>query len=280
MPTCSPMASPALTTRFITTCRSWVASPSIGGNVASRSYRMCTDLATDTDRRWAISRTIALTSRVWITNRPLPEYASIWRAKSAARWDATSICWRFSRTGDSGASSESARLALPRIATSRLLKSWAIPPASMPRLSSFWDSCIRRSIVRCSDSAWRIAVTSRKTTTTPVSVPSARRMGAAPSSMTRSVPPRAASSTGAGRVSISPRSTTRPMRSGIGARSSSLRASKTSANGRPVASACDHPVRRSATALRRTMRPVASVAMTPSAMLRRVTSSRSCSASS
>ena len=32
-----------------------------------------------------------------------------------------------------------AMLQLPRMLVSRLLKSWAMPPARMPRLSSFWD---------------------------------------------------------------------------------------------------------------------------------------------
>ena len=32
-----------------------------------------------------------------------------------------------------------ARLQLPRMLVSRLLKSWAMPPARTPRLSSFWD---------------------------------------------------------------------------------------------------------------------------------------------
>src|SRR4051812_44840258 len=47
-----------------------------------------------------------------------------------------------SRRGDSSGRSISARLALPRIPTSRLLKSCAMPPASTPRLSSFCACCI------------------------------------------------------------------------------------------------------------------------------------------
>jgi hypothetical protein len=50
-----------------------------------------------------------------MTNRPLPEYASIWRHSSAARSEVSSIALRLSRAGDNGGSSSSARLALPRI---------------------------------------------------------------------------------------------------------------------------------------------------------------------
>ena len=60
---------------------------------------------------------------------------------SAARFDAFSISCRQPRAGDMGESWSSARSAFPRIAIRMLLKSWAMPPASTPRLSSFCACC-------------------------------------------------------------------------------------------------------------------------------------------
>ena len=66
-------------------------------------------------------------------------------AERLARLDALLISSMLSRAGASGKSSSNARSALPRIAIRILLKSWAMPPASVPRLSSFCACCIWRS---------------------------------------------------------------------------------------------------------------------------------------
>ena len=66
---------------------------------------------------------------------------------------------RIRRARAGSAARARSRLALPRMAVSRLLKSCAMPPASTPRLSSFCVSCIRRSTIRCWLSARRRAIT-------------------------------------------------------------------------------------------------------------------------
>jgi hypothetical protein len=116
-----------------------------------------------------------LTSLTW--GLPPPAYASSCWVSSAARIAATrmlvSALWL-------PAGSRSARSALPRIATSRLLKSCASPPASTPRLSARWASTIRRS-------SERPAVTSIAVPIVPISVPSDDRRG--PSRAVNVLPP-------------------------------------------------------------------------------------------
>ena len=97
---------------------------------------------------------MAFRSMRCITNLPLPEYASIWRVRSAARRAAVSMSRTVSWAGLDGSMSFSARPALPRMATSRLLKSWAMPPASTPRLSIFCACWISVSSFRRSSSEW------------------------------------------------------------------------------------------------------------------------------
>ncbi len=62
---------------------------------------------------------------------------------------------------DPASASLLARISFPRITASRLLKSWAMPPARIPRLSSFCASCSCVSRRRCSSSARRASVMSR-----------------------------------------------------------------------------------------------------------------------
>ena len=130
------------------------------------------------------------------------------------------------------------------------------------------------SIAR-SRSALRRSLMSWKTKTTPLVRPRASLMGAPLSSIGVSAPPRAMS-----RVWLaSP--TTFPSRKTLAAglwtsrRVCSLTMRKTSASGRPRASASVQPVRRSATAFMNSTRPAASVEMTASPMLFKVVSRES-----
>ncbi len=105
------------------------------------------------DRRPAISSTSLPRSTRSRTKRPFPEYARSCRVRSAARIAASSIWRRVSCEGDPGPISARAMPTFPRTPTSRLLKSWAMPPASRPRLSSFCVCSIRASILCRSASA-------------------------------------------------------------------------------------------------------------------------------
>jgi hypothetical protein len=89
---------------------------------------------------------------------------------SEARSDAVRIDSTACFTVLSGMPSCSARSALPRIATSRLLKSCATPPASTPRLSMRWVCCRLRS-------SRRIMVMSTLEPMTPVTWLWASRIG-------------------------------------------------------------------------------------------------------
>ena len=77
-------------------------------------------------------------------------------------------------TGESSGVSSNASLASPRTGVSRLLKSWAIPPAMTPRPSNFCACCICFSRARRARSCLRRSVTSRDTATKRCS-PSARQ---------------------------------------------------------------------------------------------------------
>ena len=71
-----------------------------------------------------------------------------------------------------------ARPALPMMPVSRLLKSWAMPPARTPMLSSFCACCSASSFSRCVASICFCSVRSRTTITAPTTVLS-DMMGAA-----------------------------------------------------------------------------------------------------
>ena len=128
--------------------------------------------------------------------------------------------------------------------------------------------CIARSASRCS-------VMSRNTRTTPDTFPPASRTGAPLSAIGVSVPSRAIRIVWLARPATTPSRITRRTGLSTGVRLSSFTIRNTSSTGRPSASAVDQPVSRSATGLRNVTRPSASVARTPSPMLRSVV--RSCS---
>ena len=134
---------------------------------------------------------------------------------------------------------------------------------------------LRASLCRTSRSARRCSVTSRKISTTPIIPPAVSRIGAAQSSIGRSVPSLAI------RTVWLPRPTTTPSRStfstgfSTGWRVFSLRMVNTAANGCPSASFCVQPVSSWATPFRNVTRPCVSVAITASPMLASVTRSHS-----
>src|SRR5207237_356647 len=82
----------------------------------------------------------------------LPAYRP--RIDDAARSDALRISSTSDRFASPGCKSRSKSCVLPRMAVSRLLKSCAMPPASWPTASIFWDC-------RNCSSRWRCSLTSR-----------------------------------------------------------------------------------------------------------------------
>ena len=174
-PASSPRASDAFITRFISTCRSCVASPSTGGSDGSSWYWNVVPLATVIRSNCPVSSTRLFRSTSSMMNWPRPLYASICRASSAARCADVCTSCRCSRIGESGGSSSSARLAFPRIPTSKLLKSWAMPPASTARLSSFCVSLSASSVRFTSVRSRTMPVNNRRPSTS--ASPTARYMG-------------------------------------------------------------------------------------------------------
>ncbi len=84
----------------------------------------------------------------------------------------------FLLAGDEGESSSRASSEWPRTAMRMLLKSCAIPPARIPRLSSFCVCCICRSSFILSSSIFLTSVISWFTTMAPSTFPSLSRTGA------------------------------------------------------------------------------------------------------
>ena len=123
-------------------------------------------------------------------------------------------------------------------------------------------------------SDWRCAATSRSTSTAPSS-PSPSRIGAA-FTVTGCTAPSLARSAGSPVATVAERVASAAL-SGLrkGAPSRSSKSCSSSSSGRPAASAARQAVRRCAAAFRKRTRPAASVAITPSPMLARVTCSHS-----
>lgn len=144
---------------------------------------------------------------------------------------------------------------------------------SLVLLFTVWMSS---SFRRASFSARLRSVMSRNTSTQPTTSPTLLRIGAALSSMGRSVPSFAV------RTVWFASPTMTPSRNALVAGFSTVRRVvsftmlNTTSSGRPTASAFAHPVSASATAFRLVTRPAASVVMTASPMLASVVRSRSC----
>ena len=116
----------------------------------------------------SISATTPLRSRTSGCSICRRLYASSWRVNDAARSDALRISSTTDRFASPGGKSRSKSCVLPRMAVSRLLKSWAMPPASWPTASIFWDC-------RNCSSRWRCSLTSRWVPQTRTSRPSSMK---------------------------------------------------------------------------------------------------------
>jgi hypothetical protein len=157
--------------------------------------------------------------------------------------------------------------------------SWAIHTTAGTAAITVSSSTARsrsRSKLRCNSSSARLrSVMSRKTSTHPTTSPPWWRMGAALSSMGRSVPSLAI------RIVWFANPTTTPSRNALaagfstGRRVDSLTMRNTASSGWPAASAVAHPVSVSATGFRVVTRPAVSVVMTASPMLASVVRRRS-----
>ena len=101
---------------------------------------------------------------------------------------------------------------------------------------------LRASLARNSCSARRCSVTSRKISTTPISLPAASRIGAAESSMGRSVPSLAIRTVWFARPTMTPSRSTLSTGFSTGCRVCSLRMANTVSSGCPSASSCVQPV--------------------------------------
>ena len=112
----------------------------------------------------AVSATRALRSTTWGSRTCLRLKARSWRTRRAARSAAPMTCCTFRRRGSSPASPRRSSSPWPMITMSRLLKSWAMPPASRPTASIFWDWRSWSSSRRRSSSARRRSEMSRNIT--------------------------------------------------------------------------------------------------------------------
>ena len=138
----------------------------------------------------------------------------------------------------------------------------------MPLCAANWSK--RASLSRNCSRRRYSSVTSRKTSTAPMTTPAASWMGAQLSAIWRSVPSRAMSAVWLARPMMRFSRRARPTGISASCRVSAWMMRKTSAMGRPRASPVLHPVSVSATALRLTTLPSASQAMTPSPIERSV----------
>ena len=139
----APTASRALTTRFMITCSrlptSTLTLPSDGDSVSDSSRFSPTSRRIIVPMRCRTSLMSSTSGRTIF----LRANASSCCVSAAPRFAASIAPARYSAAGDSGPASISASSMNPIIDVSRLLKSCATPPASLPMLSTFcdWRSC-------------------------------------------------------------------------------------------------------------------------------------------
>ena len=217
------------------------------------------------DSRTTLSREIR--SR---TGFPPFEKVRSLEASSSARSEALSAASSLATALLAGSRICFAREMFPRIAARKLLKSWAMPPARVPRDSSFCH-------LTSSSSLRTFTVTSRKTKIDPAVPPAPPGIAAALSSISRRVPSRATSTFCSPALESACRSA-RGSDNSCPVRPSSTR--NTSRTGRPAASSRLQPVIPSACRFMNSTFPSASVVMTPSAIDRRVICARSFSRAS
>ncbi len=99
VPARSPMASPALMMRFISTCRIWPSSPVIAGSAPARSRFSCTFFGSVSRSSSVVWVMRPLRSMARSRNRPLPEYASSCRVSPPAWATPLMTVARWSRAG-------------------------------------------------------------------------------------------------------------------------------------------------------------------------------------
>ena len=149
----SGMASRALTTRFMITCSSWLGS----AFTLPRSGRGTkTSCIVSPSSRWSmacIPSTMPLRSSTLGASTCLRLKARSWRVSAAACWEASRIPSTFRRSGWSSGIFRRMRSLSPWITMRRLLKSWAMPPASWPTASIFWAWRSWSSLSRSATSA-------------------------------------------------------------------------------------------------------------------------------
>ena len=147
------IASRALTARFKSTCSSCPGSALTAPAVGSSEVTSSTSSPSNRRSMRSILPTTTLSSSTLGASTWRRLNASSCRVSSAARRPACRISSASSRRGSPEGMLLSSSWVEPRMAVSRLLKSWAMPPASCPTASIFcdWRSC---------SSSWRWAVTS------------------------------------------------------------------------------------------------------------------------
>ncbi len=203
-----------------------------------------------------------------MTGSPPREKVSNCAVRSLARMAAFSVLSSMALAFSGSSRHWRAMLMLPRIPTSKLLKSWAIPPARTPTDSSFLT-------LKSSSSVRFSSVTSRNTMTDPITALSGSRIGAPLLSIILSLPSFAKRIASSARSIISPEEST--LSTGFSHVSPVLCEMiwKTSGKSLPTASCWRQPVRVSAILFISTILPSSSVVITPSPILLSVTASLS-----
>ncbi len=230
------MASRALTARLMITCSSWPWSTR-----TSPSSRPCTILRSieapiSRRSRLESSASTSVIDSTFGCSVCWREKARSWRTRFAARLAFWRICMMSAKDWSPGRWRISRRSQNPIIAVSRLLKSWATPPASWPTSSIFCDCRNCASSVFCSvmSTRWRISP--------DCSLPSSSRRITVEAT-TLSVPPASVSSMGA--ASHGPAAA----RKSWSAREARPAGSTNAVNGRPFASPGATPTMRAKAAL-------------------------------
>ena len=167
------IASRAFTARFRITCSSWATSPHTG--VPLGSIAVMNEMCSPINRRSidAMPATTSPRSSTRGSSTCLRLKARSWRVRMLARSAVSVMRDTVSRSLElvRRPRSSSPR---PMMTVSRLLKSWAMPPASWPMASIFCDWRSRASL-SCR-AAWVVRrwLTSLKTTTAPSTLPCSR----------------------------------------------------------------------------------------------------------
>ena len=177
MPPPSGIASRAFTTRLTNASSSWVASAWTGGRSASNRVSMVSPAPIVRASRSAICATVPARSIGSMTRSCLRAKASMRWVSVAPRSAAMRALARNCEMSWPCARRRSARSRLPRMAESRLLKSCATPPVSLPMASIFCDWKKASCVLSSASCASRRSVRSRVILVKPISSPSGLRIG-------------------------------------------------------------------------------------------------------